>query len=414
MANHTFYLNRTTITHLVTGFPPVASESGDPNRSVYPKLKVATDLQIEPSRWSSRTGRPTPAFSKADGFILEKQLLDLAFKMNMAIQQAQQDGRMTPEEVRRIYQGLTATATKRIVVKTQAARATDMAVVEMLKEFEAKAESPLTVASYAAFRAKVEKFDPKITVCGITDGWREEFLAWVKGVHKLKDSSMWTACKHLCKILNEGKRRKMPVQADAEQRFKIRPKQTDVLTWDEIARIIRWRPKTERLEQIKVILLGLAFTGCRIGDRNRMFESVAMRNGVMCASFHTAKKCGDEHPLVMPLIPLPMVQVLAKHGTPRRRNENDIRVGFDEVMKACKIPKHITPHDCRRTLITLLLQAGISDYLIAKVWSGHSVKGGDRGILFGYDQGTVAAAQQTALRVLRSLGTDLTGGMKLF
>lgn len=380
-------------------------------KTKYARLRISTGLTIDPTLWDGERGRPSPAYSLADQFRLEQAVQAQVMKLNVARSRANEEGEVTPERVKEIFQDLNGAK------KAAPVAAVDCKLIDMVKELQGKAQSDLTAASYGAFLKKVEAFDHKIRMSQLTETWRERFFNWIRVNHKLKPNSMWTQAKHLNACINEAKARRMNVRIDTSHPFALSTPQTDYLDWSDLNRLVRFEPKTDKLKEIKTIVLAMAFTSARISDLWKVFDTISVRNGVLSAAFHTKKKCGDSNPYVMPVILKPLKDQIEAHGVPKKRSEDGIRVGIRELLEAAGITKGsiIGPHDLRRSFITNFIGLGVfSEILIARIFTGHQLaSNGDLKVMAGYDQADITAKQKTFLKLLGTLDVNDTGGLRL-
>jgi hypothetical protein len=184
----------------------------------------------------------------------------------------------------------------------------------------------------------------------------------------------------------------------------------EVLSWGELAVLLMYRPLSPSEADYKTIAVGMALTGCRIGDLWQMLGSIQERDGVRCALF----KCNKPpHREVSPIVFAPFGECLEKYGIPWQRAEQKVRVGVQGVVRAAGIAKHIELHSLRRSFITNFLSLGVvPEHLLAKVFTGHSM-GGELRIFHGYDRATFGTHQRTVMQLLRIVEEARTGGVRL-
>lgn len=396
-----------SVTLIVQGLP-IENERGERK---YGRLRLATGLMVDPEHWSKEKQRPTVEFSVKDAFRIETEINSMAGRMSIAYQRAKDEGQLTPDRVREHFEDLVGKR-KPIAAKV----VSDMRLLDMLEEIERKAESSLTVAAYTTFSKKIQAFDANVKMSGLTDAWRERFFAWIKRTYEPAESTMWGQAKMLNRAINEAKRRKMKIDIDASSPFRCSQKQTDYLDWNDLKRIADHRASTPELTQIQTYVLMASLTSIRIGDWQSFFANLGMRNGIYCSVFRVSKSCGGHHPTVAPIVLRPLAEQLRKHGIPRPITYPVLRRRMDQLFTEVGIKKttRIGPHDLRRSFISNFLSCGVfAESLLAKVFTGHSLTAGDRGVFHGYDMGDLTSKQKTFLRILGTLPKQDTGGLKL-
>lgn len=392
---------------LVVNALPLVNEKGEKR---YGRLRLSTGKMIDPAFWSDVTQRPLLDYSKKDDFKLEQEITSLASRMDSAYARAQAEGRLTPERVKEIYLELTGSRKA-----APALMIPDIRLVEMIEQIEEKSTTA-TALTYEQFRKKVEGYDPKVKMSGLTDAWRDGFYRWIKKERGSAENTMWGHSKRLNKCINEARKRGMKVNIQPSHPFRLTTPQTDFLDWEDLRRIIEHEPSTADLQQIKTIVLMGSFTSIRLGDYASFFANIAVRNGVLCSQFKTQKTCGGKHVLVMPIILKPLADQLRKHGNPTIRFvSKPISDGIAELLKevGIKKPTRISSHDLRRSFLSNFIGLGsFPDILLAKVFSGHQISG-DRSVMHGYDQGDLASKQRTFLRILATVPLKDVAGIQM-
>lgn len=401
------FLEGRSITLLMQGFPTATADG----RTKYARLRIATGHTIDPEQWDAIQCQPKAAFSLADQFNLQRSIMEQVAKLNIARMKATGEGDATPDRVKEIFMELHGGPHKAV-----SAVAADPKLSDLVRDLERKASSALTAASYRAFLAKIEAFDNRIRVSQLTDAWRERFFDWIRANHKLKDNSMWGQSKLLNKAINTAKDHGMRVRIKTSHPFALSTPQTDYLDWNDLRKLVRYQPTTDRLQQIKTLALTMAMTSIRISDLWSFYRTLAERNGVYCGAFNTKKKCGKHHPYVMPIVLAPLADQIKKHGIPKKRSEDGIRVGMRELFDVAKIQKAtiIGPHDLRRSFVTNMVGLGLPAHLLCGIFTGHVIGGrGELGVFFGYHQASLGKDQQTFVRLLHAVPIKDTAGLKL-
>jgi hypothetical protein len=236
------------------------------------------------------------------------------------------------------------------------------------------------------------------------------FLGWMEENYRLKENSMWSQQKQLNKAINQAVD-ELKVDLKTVRAYKLSTATgKEILHWNELALLEMYRPLSPSEGDYKTIAIGMALTGCRISDLWKMLGTIKKRDGVLCSLFKCSK---PPHPEVSPIIFKPLMECLEKYGMPKVRSEQKTRIGVQSVIRSAGIDKHIELHSLRRSFITNFLSLGvIPEYLLAKVFTGHSL-GGEMRIFHSYDRAVFRERQESILKLLEMVDKDRTCGVVL-
>jgi len=357
--------------------------------------------------WDSRSGRLTTAFSRRDGGALQREIDLKMLHIGRAYHETETK---SPEAVRDRYMELLGK--KRRVVKKSTL------LHDIVRGWIEKADKDQhTIRTYVVFRRKLEAFEMrqanKLDLAKVSTEELNAFLQWCETSYRLAGNTMASLQKLLNKALNEVRAANIPVCRNVK-RFAFRAPDKEVLEWSELAQVIAYSPKNRTESTAQTILCGLALSGARISDTYRFFDSIEMRNGVLCASF-TCRKNESRHPVaVSPIVFEPVREMIERNGLPERISEKHIRSSVKQLLVAAGVLKKIEIHSLRRSFVSLFLGLGVvPDHLLARCFTGHSMGGGARSIFHNYNRATLSGTQRTTLGLLRLVPQNQTGGLCL-
>lgn len=400
------FLLGSTVYLLQQGIPMV----DDKGRKCYGRVRISTGLTLPPDQWDDDRKGPSLKYSTGDQFTLQRKLDEQAVKLNIAYERAKAEKNLTPQRIRELFEDMGAKPSRAAIVNRDPDAIT---LVEVLEGIETKTEALLTRRQYASFRSKVEAYDKGVRMSKITTTWRDNFFAWVEKEHGLSESSMWNTQKFLNKAIAVSADLGVKLQVKTSHDYKLESAVTDWLDWSDLNKLVRHRPSTDRLQDAKTLLLTTCLTSIRISDYTAFFSTLAIRNGVYCASFKTKKK---PNPLVMPVVLKPLADQIKAHGIPKKRSEQGIRKAMQDLVDEMGIKKKITPHTGRRAFITNHLSScpQIPARVLTSVFTGHAIgASSELRVFLGYNQGTIAADQALYVKLIKTIDPKDVGGIKL-
>mgnify|MGYP000863208229 FL=1 len=376
-------------------------------RTKYQRIRLnAGTLPVKD--WDHRLNRPSMAFSKRDGGVLHRTIDMICLNAQRAYMEAPMK---TAGEVRERYDTFLG---KKKLVERRSTYLTDV----VQGWIEKGGRSAHTIHTYIVFKRKVEAFErndrAKLDLGKATLEELEDFLRWVQVTDKLAPNTMATQQKFLNMALNELRESGLPV-AKRLKSYAFKTPKKDVLDWSELARVFHFQPRNRTEANAQTILVGLCLSGVRISDTYLLFKSIARRGPVLCADFVQTKN-SERHPVtVSPIIFEPIRVLIERNGPPDRISEKHIRVSTKRLLKAVGVEKEVQVHSFRRSFVGLFLSIGISDWVLAKLNTGHimSASGNGRGMLHSYNHAGMMITQRTMIEMLRLVDIKQTGGLQL-
>lgn len=155
------------------------------------------------------------------------------------------------------------------------------------------------------------------------------------------------------------------------------PPKTRTLSDDEIERIFQYADD-KRMGETARIALAMIYTGMRINELLTLeMENAHLDDGYVIGGEKTEagkNRVIPIHEKVMPYFSAWMLDnatpyvIPSKYGLPR--DHNNVRKSFNSLMKTLGI-EGVTPHTCRHTAATRMVQAGVQPEIIKQVL-GHS------------------------------------------
>ena len=381
----------------VSGFTPIAQGG----RTVYGRLRIKVG-EIPTSQWDGRFHRPTAAFSRRDGGALHRSI-DMAV---LNLQRAYHEATMkTTSAVRIRYDELLG---KRIVTRKGSTLLSE--VVQNWSLDRTKNEA--TLITYRVFLKKLKDYERNtgvnIDMAHTTQGELQGFLSWCVDKDSLSLNSAWKLQKAVNKAIGEVK--KEGVRLDPISVYAYRTPRKEVLDWEDVARIVRYEPRTRSEADYQVIVVAMALSSVRISDLWLFLRNIDRRGGLLCSEVVVTK---HPHPTISPIVFEPLRVLLERNGMPAYRTEQLVRRGVAKLLRSIGIGKQVQIHSLRRSFVSNFLALGlIPDHLLARVFTGHAISG-DRSIFHRYNHAGMLTAQMTVIQLLRMVDTKQTGGLEL-
>lgn len=375
-------------------------------RVKYQRLRFNVGV-INTKDWDSQSARVTTAYSRKDGGNLQREI-DL--KMLYIGRAYHESIEKTPEAVRERY--LELLGRKRRVVQKSTL------LLDIVRGWITKGgKAGHTIRTYLVFSRKVEDYEAKLgrklDLGSVTTDELDAFLQWCMATYELAGNTMASIQKLVNKGLNEARAANVIVCGNVK-RYSFRAPDKQILEWSELAQVLAYSPQSKTEATAQTILVTLCLTGARISDTYRLFDSIEVRNGVLCAAF-TCHKNEARHPVaVSPIIFEPVRQLIERNGLPDKISEKHIRTSVKRLLASAGVKKSIEIHSLRRSNVSLFLGLGtLPDHLWARCFTGHAIGGGARSIFHAYNRATMASAHRTVVQLLRMVDTKHTGGLQL-
>lgn len=389
----------------VTGLAPIVKGG----RTRYQRLRFTAGT-IPTKDWDTRMIRPSAAYSRRDGGMLHRSI-DLTF---LNVQRAYMEASVkTAKAVRDRYEELLGI--KRIEER-KSTRLRD--IVEGWRKRDDR--DAHTIHTYTVFLRKVEEYErsrsARVDLADVTADDLVSFLKWVQSKYSLSPNTMATQNKFVNMALREMRDSGVEVPKSIKLHSFVTPRM-EILDWAAVAQLLTCEAEGSTEATAKTILVGLLLSGVRISDTYLFFNSIAKRNGILCADFVCTKN-SKRHPVTVgPIVFEPIRELLEQYGTPPHISQKHIRFSTKRFLE--KAGLHPVPiHSLRRSWVSNALALGIHDHLLMKCNTGHVLKGelgagGGRGTLHNYNHGGMTTAQRTMIQMLRLVDRKQTAGIEL-
>ncbi len=229
----------------------------------------------------------------------------------------------------------------------------------------------------------------------------EMYLSFIEGIKKQmnKNNSVWSIQKIFKSTLKKIKKKykitvfDMDEEIDAKQKVKLVSTDELYFTFEHIQTIINYKPTTERLQNTKLILLTLIFTGCRDSDVSKIEPKYTYNEkGVKFKYAQFFSQKGDVD-VIVPILK-PLEQALKENGNkpPYQLTNSAFNTNVKDLIEECGLIENnvftfvdsygkkqlatkeffnrVSSHIGRRSFITHLIDF-IPQSILSKI-TGHS------------------------------------------
>lgn len=371
--------------------------------------RVRLNAGVIPTRsWDATISRPTQSYSKQDGGSLHRSIDFMCLTLQRAYMESPHK---TAQAVRTKYDELMG--------KGKVVQQKSTMLLDIVRAWETRDDrSAHTIHTYTVFGRKVAEFErrqrTKIDLSKATTEELEDFLHWIQSTDGLGNNTMATQQKFVNMALNEMRDAGLSA-AKCLKSYSFKTPTKAVLEWSELKQVIDHVPRSPTDALAQTICVGLCLGGVRISDTYLMFNSISKRGNVLSAEFVQTKN-SMRHPVTVgPVIWEPLRLLLERNGPVDRISEKHIRVSTKKLLKAVGVGKDLQVHSFRRSFVGLFLSIGISDWLIAKVNTGHvmSASGSGRGMLHSYNHSGLMVARRSLVEAVRKVPLKQTCGIQL-
>lgn len=373
------------------------------NKYNYKPLRYYTGVRINSKEWDSVNKVPFDLKKLNELLNLEQTAKDIYNYLS------KNNETITPELLR---EELDKTTKGKAEVKSV------IGIVDFIRkviiEENKSGRSEKTLQNYQKLETKLKQFEEKKRITITVDNLNEElYLEFMNYVRSIVDriNTVWGEQKTFKAVLNEIRRKyKINVFNPANELAKsdkVNSQTEDRIyfNFDQIQKIIDYKPKTESLQNTKLILLTLLLSGCRYSDVFKIVpEYEYNENGITFRYARFIDQKTDKDIIVPILKPLEQAYKANDGKTPYRISD----VKFNEYVKdLCALAKlkdevklsytdshgktqyetkkffqFVTSHIGRRSFITNLINF-VPITILTKI-TGHSIK--DKSIIFSYNK----------------------------
>lgn len=372
------------------------------NKTIYKPLKYYTGIKVNKLLWDKSNKLPIEKDKLNTILNIEKTAKDVftALSINNTV--------ITPE----IFKDK---LDQKLGKKSEAIK--HIKLLEYIRQVILKStdkRSPKTLKNYNKLANKIEGFETRkgiiLTATNINEKMYLLFINDIRSqVNKL--NSVWSINKNFKAVLNEISRvyhiKTFKPSIQLASSDKINSVKTDkiYLNYDQIQTIIDYKPKTEKLQNTKLIFLTLLFTGCRYSDVFKIQPNFSYsKKGISFKYTHfISTKTSTEIiiPILKPLedaykendgnLPYQISSVkfneYVKDLVELAGLDEEITLSYTNSMgkkefEVKKLFQFVSSHIGRRSFITNLINY-IPITILTKI-TGHSLR--DKNIIFGYNK----------------------------
>lgn len=304
------------------------------------------------------------------------------------------------------------------------------------KIIEPKKLDAKTISQYVVLKGKLETYETDNNIKLTSENLnRNHYLAFQEQCqNKLsKSNAVWGVMKNFKSALNKMRREYRNIsifnpteELSRQEKIQLVYDRKVYLEFNQIQTIINYQPDSERLKNVKLILLTLIFTGCRYSDVFKVTPKETYIDETInfkYARFITEKGEGTE--VIVPILK-PLEQAIINNKGQVAYPISDVK--FNKYVKElCELAKlteevklvftdakgnkqfeskpffkFVSSHIGRRTFVTNLISA-IPITLLSKV-TGHSFN--DKEIIFKYDKKTLLQNAVLFVKELKRVGID--------
>ncbi len=239
-------------------------------KNYYKPLRYYTGIKVENHLWDSEAKLPIEESKRQDLEKIEKSLIDIYNYLSGGTAEITPDLLKT-ELDKKLGKKVKDTNGLSDSKKT-------IAIADYMDKIfltDKSGRSDVTLRSYKELKNKITTFEKQIGIVLTTENLNEEvYLKFVEFLRKRlnKINSVWGEVKKLKAVLNDISRKyKIPIfnpttELAKKDKISATNEEKIYLDFSHIQKIIEYNPKTDSMENTKLILLCLLFTGCRYSD----------------------------------------------------------------------------------------------------------------------------------------------------
>ncbi|MBI1838235.1 MAG: hypothetical protein HYR91_13315 [Flavobacteriia bacterium] len=397
-------------------------------KSIYKIVTYYTGVTFRKDEWDNENGRPYSDVKYGAQLQLKKKIEDVFLYLELD-NDVKQSGGITPKILK-------STLDEKLKGKDSSKTVNRIRLVEFIEQ-ELITSNEFTVGTinhYKTQRNKLVAFEKEIgKQIYTTDLDAELYLAFKTHATASmnKNNAVWGWQKDFISVLSKiRKKHKIKVYNPIEEiapKDKVKMNEPDALyfTFEQITQIIKYKPETEMMKNVKLILLTLIFTGCRESDVSKIEpKHVYKGKGDTFKYTQILTKKGDVE-MIVPLLK-PLEDAINENGgkpaTPITQQKFNIEV--KNLIRDCglkhditlsyldkkgkkqfavgKFHEFITSHIGRRTFITNLINF-IPIPVLTKM-TGHKLK--DKSVIFIYNKMTLLENAVLFRKLLKLMSKD--------
>lgn len=389
------------------GFSEATSGQTNPK---YSYLRINIGRRINPANWDKQQGRPTLSYSIKDHLRLHHYIEEQQRLMQNAIQNLLDTPSipyLTTQLIKKEYE-------KRIgKVKSHKI---SVAVTEDIADYIQNGnERELTRTNYGGLLNQLKEFErlrnAKLYWHEFNQVIFDEFLDFLSK-NNYKPTTLWGYQKRLLASFNRAKKRNLiPANIEIEKRFKYKTPHKGYLNWEQVAKVLAYKPQNEAMRSAHVHFTVLVLTGIRYNDLWCFYANYERGTAFDFSHFELSKTPNPEV-LVPALLPIRKVMQEGIPSVPSNSNLNHrLKVLCAQVLPQ-QVAEHVTCHTLRRSFITNFLSLAIIPEHVIAMLTGHTI-GGQHRVFYSYNKVTLFENAQVFVRLVSSVAVQHTGGLRL-
>jgi len=372
------------------------------NKTIYKPLKYYTGIKVNKLLWDKEKKLPLDKNKLKEILSIDKAANDIFSYLTLNKEE------ITPDRFKyELDLKLDRTSKTKKVIN----------LIEYIREVILKTDttrSPNTLKQYTKLANKIEDFETRKNVTMNADSLDEQlYLMFINDIREQVNriNTVWGINKTLKAVLNEIGRKyeikvfKPSTQLSSSDKITAVNDDKIYLNYEQIQIIIDYQPKTERLQNTKLIFLTLLFTGCRFSDVFKIESNfIYSKKGTNFKYTHfISTKTSTEIiiPILKPLedayrvnnneppykISAPKFNEYVKDLVELAGLDEEITLSYTNSMgkkefEVKKLYQFVSSHIGRRSFITNLINH-VPITILTKI-TGHSLR--DKNIIFGYNK----------------------------
>lgn len=371
---------------------------------IYKPLLHYTGVKVEKSEWDTSTKLPKDPRKIAQLELIRSQIIEVFRYLSF-------QGDFTREELKAEIEKKTKPEKAAKKVQVDRIRLVDFIDEEILTSdsLEKNSKPP-----YKGLRNKLLDYEKKIgKMVYSNDVNKELYLDFMQIMKERlnKNNGVWSIQKVFTSVLNKiSKKYKVSIFQPSEELDKTEKVKLDVpeniyLSMDHIKKVIATEPKTEKMKNVKFILMILLFTGCRESDVYKIVPNKTYKKGVENFKYAQYIPEKTETEVIVPILK-PLQEMFDKNGglPPRKIAQQTFNKEVKDFILSCRLKDEVTmsytdakgkrqlvtkkfyqwvtSHTGRRSFITNLINF-IPLPILTKI-TGHKLA--DKEIIFSYNK----------------------------
>lgn len=368
---------------------------------IYKQIKYYIDVKVKREDWDNELKQPKNKMKLSEFLVKDQKIKDIFNALNIRDEVSLEN---LKNELDEKLKGRNTTVIKRV-------RIVDFIIDEIMTSTSLKLHSK---KAYNGLANKLIAFEKVIGKPLYSNELNEELYKQFMETEKKnlnKINSVWSVQKDFKATLHEIARKyKLNIfdpaqELSAKDRVQCVSPDNIYLKYEQIKKIIDHEPSTEKLQNTKLILLTLLFTGCRESDvykiqPNHFYEKEEIQ-------FHYAHYFSEktDTEIIVPILK-PLADAFEKNGgnpayqiSQQKFNEyvkdlieeckltEDITISFVDAtgkkqFETKKLFQFVSSHIGRRSFVTNLINY-IPITILTKI-TGHKIK--DKSLIFGYNK----------------------------